>query len=245
MLKRGLPTLAAVVFAAAISGSAAAAATDVAECPVPAADGLTDVRGSDAGPYLLSEPEVVDDSTATVIFLPGGGASQGAAALTWERFFEAGAGFEGLRVIIPYSDSGNLFSETTRTLDIIDEVLSCAGGDPLQVHLGGTSNGGVAAFGLMLEQPERFATLLGAPGLFPSGDPASLDPQVLADTFAGRAVFDGVGELDDGWKPGVVATISALEEAGIESVLVEFPGQGHIPEPGFDSSVLRDFWESH
>jgi len=72
-------------------------------------------------------------------------------------------------------------------------VLACYGGDPTEVHLAGTSNGGLAAFALMTVHPEYFATLLGVPGAFPVQDPATIDRAVLGRTLAGRAVFNGVG----------------------------------------------------
>ena len=114
----------------------------------------------------------------------------------------------------------------------------------MQVHLAGSSNGGLAAFGLMARQPERFATLLGAPGAFPVQDPSSVDLKVWAQMLAGRAVFNGVGEHDADWLPEVMATHNALTEAGVESVFVALPDQGHIPGSGFDSGILLEFWES-
>ncbi len=57
-------------------------------------------------------------------------------------------------------------------LAVLDEVLAYYGGDAEKIHIAGLSNGGIAAFGAMLLHPERFATLLGAPGLFQAQDPA-------------------------------------------------------------------------
>ena len=87
----------------------------------------------------------------------------------------------------------NFIDEAPRTLAIVNEVLACYGGDPTEVHLAGTSNGGLAAFALMTVHPEYFATLLGVPGAFPVQDPATIDRAVLGRTLAGRAVFNGVG----------------------------------------------------
>jgi len=47
------------------------------------------------------------------------------------------------------------------------------------------------------------------------------------------------------WRAEVIATHNVLAAAGIESVFVEFPQQGHVPGPRFDSSVLLEFWGSH
>jgi predicted esterase len=148
-------------------------------------------------------------------------------------------------VVIPYSFDADFIDEAARTIAIVNEVLWCFGGDPWQVHLAGTSNGGLAAFGLMTSQPEVFATLLGAPGAFPVQDPASVDPEAWAETLAGRAVFNGVGVHDQDWMPEVIATHNVLAAAGIESTYVELPGQGHALTSAFDESVFFEYWTSH
>jgi predicted esterase len=130
--------------------------------------------------------------------------------------------------------------EARLVVAIVDEVLACYGGDAAKVHIAGMSNGGHAAFETMLTYPERFATLLGAPGSFPTEDPAQ-----WASALGDRAVFNGVGSEDDEWNVEVRATHDALVEQGIESVFVEFTGQRHSVGSDFDESVFFEFWTSH
>jgi pimeloyl-ACP methyl ester carboxylesterase len=193
----------------------------------------------------MHAPTVDDGAGATIVFLPGGGGGYGTAQRVWQTVFSGGAGFEAYRVIIPYAVDEDLIDQALRTFDIIDEVLWCFGGDPMQVHLGGSSNGGLAAFGLMARAPERFATLVGAPGAFPVQDPSAVDAETWFELLAGRAVLNGVGAFDTEWRVEVIATHNALAGAGIESHFVEFPGQGHVLSPRFDSRALLEFWESH
>ncbi len=148
-------------------------------------------------------------------------------------------------MVIPYSFDADFIDEANRTFEILNEVLWCFGGDPAKVHLAGTSNGGLAPFALMVSRPEHFATLLGAPGAFPVQDPADVDPTVWAEALASRAVFNGVAAHDEEWKPEVVATHNALAAAGVESVFVEFAGQGHVLTAALDESVFFDFWAKH
>lgn len=218
---------------------------DVEECPEVTGDGLQDVVRGPASPYLVKHPSDPNAATPTIIFLPGGGGSYATALRTWQTIFSEGRGFEHFRVVIPYSVDAVLLDEAMRTFSILDEVLACHGGDPMAVHLGGTSNGGLAAFGLMSRHPERFATLAGLPGAFPVQDPASVDPEIWLRILGGRAVFNGVGAVDLDWRPEVIATHNALAAAGIESVYVEFRGQGHVPGGNFDNSELLRFWQSH
>ncbi len=58
-------------------------------------------------------------------------------------------------------------------------------------------------------------------------------------------MFNGVGADDDRWKPDVKATHDTLVAAGIESVFVEFAGEGHTVGSEFDESVFFEFWAKH
>ncbi len=221
------------------------APTKVSHC-APAEPGtLQEVLDTDAAPYFVHHPTPDNPDAATVIFLGGGSGKRGSAQRVWENFFASGKGAEAFRVVIPYSIDADYIDEATRTFAVLNEVLWCYGGDPAKVHLAGTSNGGLAAFALMMKRPELFATLFGAPGAFPVQDPTTVDPAVWAEALAGRAVFNGVGANDDAWKPEVIATHNALAAAGVESVFVEVAGQGHVLTAAFDESVFFDFWSSH
>jgi predicted esterase len=131
--------------------------------------------------------------------------------------------------------------DAQRTFKIVDEILACYCGDASKVHLAGVSNAGLAAFALMLRRPERFATLLSAPGAFP----VNTDPADWAKALAGHSIFNGVGAHDDGWKSQVKATHEALVAAGIDSVYVEFADQRHTVNEAFDKNVFFNFWTKH
>ncbi len=196
-------------------------------------------------PSVIRRPTTDDPGAPTVVFLAGGSGGRSSAQRVWEVVFAGRSEANRFQVVLPYSVDVNFIDEAPRTLAIVNEVLACYGGDPREVHLAGTSNGGLAAFALMATHPEYFASLLGVPGAFPVQDPATIDPALLGRTLAGRAVFNGVGGLDGAWRPEVIATHNALAGAGIESVFAEFPGEGHVLSPTFDPSAFFDFWESH
>jgi predicted esterase len=220
-------------------------ATKPSECEPPETPEPQAVLSTGAAPYFVHHPSPVVDDAPTIIFLPGGSGRRGSAERVWDTIFADAPESSEFRVVIPYSFDADFIDEAARTIAIVNEVLWCFGGDPWQVHLAGTSNGGLAAFGLMTSQPEVFATLLGAPGAFPVQDPASVDPEAWAETLAGRAVFNGVGVHDQDWMPEVIATHNVLAAAGIESTYVELPGQGHALTSAFDESVFFEYWTSH
>jgi predicted esterase len=201
---------------------------------------LQDITSTPHAPYFVHHPDAGVADPATIVFVPGGPGSRDTAAITFERWLSRGTTLGRYRVIVPYAADGDLTDEGDRIVPILDEVLGCYGGDKARVHLAGTSNGGRAAFALMLRSPDRFATLLGAPGLFQG----ATDDQ-LKMALAGKAVFDGAGELDDEWRPLVEATNQQLVRLGIDATLVTFPGQGHIWDEHADPEPMFAFWSRH
>lgn len=202
---------------------------------------LFDARRTPAGPYLLHHPAEAAAETPTVMFIPGGtSGTREAAERVWTNYLSNGDGVDDYRIVTPYAVDFDLYDDEDRLLAIVDEVVRCFGGDPERFHVAGYSRGGQIAFDLMLARPDLFATALGAPGEFPQ-----IDPDGWRDRLAGKAVFNGVGELDEEWLPFVRATHDGLVAAGIESVYVEFPGEGHRLSAEFDESIFFEFWASH
>lgn len=151
-----------------------------------------------AGPYFVHHPAPEMDKIPTIVFIPGGAGLRRNAQRVWESYLSGEKSVASFRIIVPYSANLDFLEEFARTFAILDEVLACHGGDPENVHVAGVSNGGLAAFALMLQRPQRFKTLLGAPGEFPKVNPAE-----WARALQGKSVFNGVGEHDDNWKPEV------------------------------------------
>lgn len=219
----------------------AARAAAQGRCPPMTPGSLQDVTDSPAAPYFVHHPEKPGDDTPTVLFLPGGAGTRTIARdFIWKNWLARGRRLAEVRVIIPYvPDRSHMTrAEAVRTLRIREEALACFGGKRERVQLGGTSNGGRHAYFLMTAAPERFASLLGAPGVFPQ----KLGDERLAAALRSRPVYNGVGAADPDWKPEVQATHRRLEGLGLRSTYVEFPAQGHIVDDKFDPSGFFDFW---
>lgn len=238
--------IAVVVIAAGCAPTASAPAPSAASarpsyCPAADASSLQLITTTPASPYFAHQPPNGGDLAGTIIFLPGGSGARRSAQRAWDTFLADAQGVDRFRIVIPYWPDVEMVDDIERTLAVLDEVLACFGGSGSAVHLGGFSNGGHAAFDLMLEHPERFDTLLGAPGEFALGT----KPSDLV-RLRGKAVFNGIGELDDEfWHKGVRDAHAALTAAGVESRYVEFPGQGHGAGPGFPKDELLAFWLGH
>ena len=210
-------------------------------CTDPKLNTLQEVERTPAGPYFIHHPLTAGPSDPTVIFIPGGNSTRRGAQRLWDTYLSDGEGMEQFRLVVPYSpDETGFMGDTRLIVAVLDEVLACYGGDAAKVHIAGVSNGGRAAFDVMLSYPARFATLLGAPGLFPNNDAAG-----WARALGDRPVFNGVGANDNGWKPGVKATHDALVAEGVESVYVGFADQSHTVDVAFNEDIFFDFWTSH
>jgi pimeloyl-ACP methyl ester carboxylesterase len=200
---------------------------------------LATVTESAVGPYLLRVAPGSTEATDVVLFMPGGPGSIETAMPTYDLWLSGGDGLDDFTVVVPYADDGNVQDEHDRVLSVLDEVLACTCSSG-RVHLGGTSLGGLSAFAMMVATPDRFVTLLGAPGLFDS-----LDADVLGPALDGKAVLAGVGENDPDWHADVMEMHAFLVGLEIDSTFVEFPGQGHILTEDFDETIFFDFWSSH
>ena len=204
-----------------------------------AEQGLQDITGTPASPYFVHHPDHATPDTPTVIFLPGGSGSRDiAASYIFKNWISRGKRLGELRVIVPYSDSDDFPGELDRVVPIVDEVLACYGGARDKVHLAGTSNGGRGAYQTMLAASDRFATLLGAPGLFPGG----ASDGDLKRALLGKSIYNGAGELDSDWRPPVEKTDMRLQSLGLDSIFVVFPQQGHILNSKFNPDGFFEFW---
>jgi len=201
---------------------------------------LQHVASHPEAPYFVHHPDTDSLSVPTIVFMPGGGGTESSGPGTFRQWFERGSSLGDYRVLVVVSGDGDLTDEWDRVPAALDEVLACYGGDSSRVHLAGTSNGGLGAFSVMLDHYERFATLMGCPGVWTSWD----EDEVLT-ALTGRPVYNGVGELDSGWLPYVELTHERLLALGLDSVYVEFEGQDHIPNDAFDQDQLFDFWDEH
>lgn len=213
---------------------------DLENCASSEPNKLHDIKDGPGAPYFVHHPAQNDTMNGTIIFIPGGRGSRGSAQRVWSNFLSEGKGVDAYRVVIPYSVDIDFIDDAARTWTIMDAVFECFGGDTSKIHVAGTSNGGLVAFALMQSRPEKFASLLGAPGAFPR-----MIPKDYTNALFGKAVFNGVGANDFDWKPDVMEIHEALLAAGIDSVYVEFPGESHIVSEEFDESIFFEFWMRH
>lgn len=190
-------------------------------------------------PYLLSHPkaEQQEGPVTTIVLLAGGPGDLMSSESNASGFLMGDQAFGSVRLVVPYVDE-TVTDRGQSALQALEEVQRCF--ETGTVHLMGHSSGGYVAYDLMAESPGPFTTLTGFPGLF--GDPTD---QALTESLQCRAVLNGVGAEDSGWRTEVESTHARLEGLGVESELLVVEGMGHVPDPSFDASLLFGYWAAH
>ncbi|HJN77394.1 MAG TPA: hypothetical protein QGF58_25950 [Myxococcota bacterium] len=208
-------------------------------CPAPES-GRQDVTTTDGSPYYVQHPEGDGLDAPIVVFLPGGngkGGANGHATASWGAFFDGDP--RGYRLVMPYVE-GNDYPQTDvpDVEAVLDEVLACFGGDGSRVHLAGHSNGGYLAYNVVgPDLAERFLSITGAPAYF---------VQFKSNKLEGLAFHNSAGETDTAWLGYMEDAHAQLEDAGFESELTVWPGEGHTPSASWDGrDGMFAFWDEH
>ena len=177
--------------------------------------------------YVTVVPEGFEpgDEAPVLFAFPPGGQDLDVTRSVVGQTYRDQAVARGWVVISPAAPGGQLYFQGSETLvgellDWVDTWVTAEGG---KVHLAGISNGGLSAFRVAGQNPERVASLL----VFPGYARADADQAALAAlTEIPVRMFAG-GE-DTGWVVPMEETAAELEELGGDVELEIFPGEGHI-----------------
>ena len=165
-----------------------------------------------------------------LLVLPPAGGRPGDANDVLDAYFREAGRAEGwviIGAIAPYDSTTRLSMHfhlggeelIPPLLEIVSEDVTFEGG---KVHVAGVSNGGAGAFRVATLYPELVHSVLVLPGSAREEDLARID------ALQGIPVRMYVGEHEDGASmERVRTTASALEEAGVDAVLIVVPGDGH------------------
>lgn len=233
------PTLAATPELSPPAAPAATAAPTGAPAPAPA------TRATSAAPasellrfetfeaadhtkieYAVTTPPDFDAAKEYPVLLamPPGGQDHDVTDQLMRSLWSEEARKRGWVVISPVAPGQLYFDGAERyipeLLDATAKTYRPAGG---RYFLAGISNGGLSAFRIILNTPERFRSLLVLPGV----PPTDADKQRLAE-LKDIPVAMFVGENDSGWREGSEETQRILTGLGGRATLELAPGEGHI-----------------
>lgn len=175
-----------------------------------------------------------------LLALPPGSQGQAEVDAVLGAYWQAEAQARGWIVVSPVAPDGELFFEDSGSLlpELLDLVAATYPPEGGRFHVAGVSNGGLSAFRVALDHPERISSLLAVPGYPPTDD----DRRNL-DRLVDIPVFLVVGESDSGWRQEMEATEAKLRALGAQVELVVSPGDGHIVQ-STQPSVFWDFLDS-
>lgn len=177
--------------------------------------------------YALILPDRFDKTAAypVLLALPPGDQSKQMVGAGLHLYWEAQAKKRGWVLISPAAPEGTSFysgaeNELTYLIDEVSKSVEFEGG---KVHLAGVSNGGLSAYRLITEYPDRFLSLTVLPGVPP--DERAFN---ALGRLKGIPVAAFVGEEDLEWNRGSRDTKKRLDDLGIENTLEIIAGAGHV-----------------
>src|SRR5271156_6307238 len=177
--------------------------------------------------YALILPDHFDKSKAypVLLALPPGDQSRQMVEAGFNFYWEAEAKRRAWVVISPSAPSGESFytgldQELPPLLDEVAHSVLFEGG---KVHLAGVSNGGLSAYRVITQFPDRFVSLTVLPGVPP-------DARALAalKSLKGIPVAAFVGGDDTEWVRGSRDASQEMDRLGIQNTLTIVPGSGHV-----------------
>jgi acetyl esterase/lipase len=173
-----------------------------------------------------------------LLALPPGGQGREEVDGLLDKYWAPEAQRRGWVVVSPEAPTTGLYisGASARLLPhLLDVLIRWYPPEGGAVHLAGVSNGGLSAFRLALDHPDRIRSLLTAPGYPPE---AADESKVGA--LAGIPVLLVVGGEDTGWRDAMEQTTADLRTAGGRVRLIVSPGESHIMEK-VSASTLWDF----
>ncbi len=177
--------------------------------------------------YALELPDRYDGSKAypVLLALPPGDQSKEMVEAGLTSYWKAEGKKRGWVILSPAAPEGENFYSGAQTLlpDLLDAVSKSVAIEGGKVHLAGMSNGGVSAYRLISQYPDRFRSLTVLPG-YPPDDQAQ---SVLA-RLRKIPVTAFVGAEDAAWKRRSSLAKRTMDRLGVTNALVIVPGSGHV-----------------
>ena len=178
--------------------------------------------------FAVVEPDgfKAGDVRPVLLAMPPGGQDRQTTENVVDRRWAAEARRLGWVVISPVAPASGLYYEAASArlipglLDALAARYPAEGGKP---HLAGISNGGLSAFRIALDHPDRFLSLSTLPGYPPEpADAAHLD------VLKAMPVALYVGGDDSGWREESEKTSAALKGLGATVTLDVVAGDDHF-----------------
>lgn len=177
-----------------------------------------------------------------LLALPPGPQTKAMVEAGLSGYWEQEGQKRGWIVISPEAPGGQLFFQGSETNipEFLDRIAETYRPENGRFHIAGISNGGISAFRIAGNNPERFQSMLVIPGL-----PRSEEDFANLDKLTKLPVAMFVGENDTGWLTRMEEVEARLSELGADVFLEIVPNEGHVIQSLQGGERLFDFFESH
>lgn len=164
-------------------------------------------------------------SYPVLLALPPGPQTRSMVQAGFDLYWGDAARLDDWVVVSPAAPGTTLYFEGAERLipEFLDRVAATYPPEGGKFHIAGVSNGGLSAFRIALNHPERFHSLITLPG-FPRTD----DDFARLDSLTDIPVAMFVGEQDTGWLTEMKRTEQVLSELGGTVSLEIATGEGHV-----------------
>lgn len=158
-----------------------------------------------------------------------------------DGYWTAAAQERGWIVVSPIAPDGVLFFNGSEALipELLDRVAGTYSVENGRFHIAGISNGGLSAFRIAANNPERFASLTALPGFARTADFERLDRLVEIPV----AMFAGENE-DEAWLDAMERTANELDALNGTVTLEIIPNEGHVVR-SLSGDTLFDLMDAH
>jgi hypothetical protein len=194
--------------------------------------------------YAVVLPNDFDSNKThpVLLALPPGPQTEPMVNMGLERYWGQAAIDRGWVVLSPVAPGGVLFFQGSEAHlpGFMDRMAELYRPEENKYHLAGISNGGLSAFRIALQYPERVHSVLALPGL----PPTQAEFQKL-DLLTDIPVAMFVGEQDTQWRDGMAKTEQELARLGGKVFLEVVPDEGHVIQSLSGGEALFDLLESY
>jgi len=194
--------------------------------------------------YAVILPNNFDanNSYPILLALPPGAQSREMVDVGLSSYWEIEAKRRGWIVLSPVAPNGTLFFKGSEAFlpEFLDRTAAQYPPEDGMYHIAGISNGGISAFRIALNNPERFKSIMAIPGFPPTDDELN-----NLDALKDKPIAMFVGQNDSSsWVKRMEQTEQALIDVGAQVTFEIVPNEGHVIRSLAGGEKLFDLLES-
>lgn len=190
--------------------------------------------------YKVKYPKKYSKNKTYKVFLALAGGRQGEAEVDYCYYaWFRSSYFDDYIVIMPINTEEESLRDygNEEVLEFYDMIVDNEKVTKSKWIIGGTSNGGVAAFNYLMAYSSFFEGAIFMPGMISN-------KTIIPKHWKGLKIILSYGEFDDAWKELANEAFNHLSHTVKNIKLFEMKGQGHLVLPTYDiDNVYKQYFE--